>query len=447
MTKRVRYFLVLITLALLLVGCSKVNLEEYKNEKIDELSNLVAKIQSDEYTEEDFLQITTIFDIAKKEVKNSNNTNEIDQAISSATNYIKLVPKKPTTQDTLSGWQNFIIDLKLSDITKVEKYYYFGTMVNAPLPFLQTTTDERDIQAIYQWLKGISFVESFEEYAQGGSEFSLKVYAKNRVIIVGYPTVTRVNYMTFNGYKLEKHDFIPELNSKDIVRFFDTTDTFCYFVKLYTYESKDYQYDYSKLRFIELQNVAFGSKATYRLQTPVGMLYLYDAKIFQRQGVFYQITSEEDFSIVFDDFPTTPPTRYETTSTNLLSKQSYSVDVGYSYWYEEGKIYPQLLVLDNYQKYLDIKDSVVLQQFEQKDFESHSFVLITLQTSNTERYALDNIYFNQQGDLLIRISEVKSGAGATVMGECYIMIIFDKSVDLSNNLDVIIIYPILATDD
>jgi len=95
MAKRVRYFLVLIGFALLLVGCSAVNLEEYKNEKIDKLSNYVLNIQSDEYTEENFLQITTILNIAKEEVKNSTNTNEIDQAISNATNYIELVPKKP----------------------------------------------------------------------------------------------------------------------------------------------------------------------------------------------------------------------------------------------------------------------------------------------------------------------------------------------------------------
>ena len=445
-------FAIILFCCLVLVACSPNHIHQLRTGAKQELTEYVnPKLQQDFSTE----NISKINEYLLEGIANINQANDqqsINQALLNAKSKIDEIKQNApiydqpidivdTNDENYLEFVNdvlvhFVNQLKVEDITKVERFYSYGSMSFAPPVEKTTTTLQSDIEVIYQWLKGLTFVETNDETAEGGSSVLLKIYTSKNVFQIS--NSAGEDFLWCYGKRYEKHAPIPEITGEYLTYCFSEPETYCY-LNIGFKVSKTYEYDFSNVECKKLTNKVIANKSQYRCQTPIGMLYLYDVKYFERNGEVYEIISGIDFSQIFVDYPTQKPFIQDLSTTTILDCK---VNISYSFNFNNDEYeYPKLEVINTYQEFLAIYPQGV---YDEEFFKTNFLVIVTCFTSNSAvRYSLNGVYQKDNETIIRLICNAGYYAGAQVVGECYVEMEFSKSIKISQSTtNVSILHPI-----
>ncbi|MBR5250445.1 MAG: DUF1542 domain-containing protein, partial [Clostridia bacterium] len=220
-------FATILFCCLVLVACSPNHIHQLRTGAKQELTEYVnQKLQQDFSTE----NISKINEYLLEGIANINQANDqqsITQALLNAKSKIDEIKQNApiygepidivdTNDENYLEFVNdvlvhFVNQLKVEDITKVEHFWHDGSWSSYFIkPSTKTTTTlNSDIAVIYQWLKGLTFVESNMETAEGGSSISLKIYTKNGLFQIS--KAYGENFFWCYGKRYQIHTPIPEI--------------------------------------------------------------------------------------------------------------------------------------------------------------------------------------------------------------------------------------------
>ena len=458
MKKYTSLFLAVIILFIFLVGCTSNSLLLEKDNAQKELQNYVQEKLTGNYSSENSSKIQLLFQEGIENIQKAENSADISRAL--ATTKAKLDEIKEEDKEenkennkennsnteieidsSTEGLISFVNSLELTDVLKIEYLTSFGTgypQYTWPMEKI-TSTLQSDFATVYQWLKGLTFEKSNEETVEGGGAVVLKVFTTKGTFQIA--NADGENFFWCYGERYTKHASIPTITGDFTTCVFSSQDTYCYLTSSDFKISKDYQYDFSEVECKRVtDNIVAGIKGHYRCQTPIGMLYLYNAKCFERNGEIYVIVNDFDFSQIFNDFPNESLFIDRAIADTL---QYNAVSYGSSFHYEgEYVSYPNFKIINTYEEYLaeypDGKDG-----YDEKFFEDNFLLTINCFTSHSAvLYLVERVYQSQEGTI-IRLYQYSSGEGAAVVGEYYVTMEFSKDVQINQSTTyVTVLHPI-----
>lgn len=460
--KKIFSFIMAITLfcCLVFVACSPTSIQQLRQDARQQLSEYFQQKLQQDFSQTNLSKINEYFEQGIININQAQDKNAITQALSEAKSKIAGIKEETLTDNQPTDivdtndenylefvndvLMHFVNDLKIEDITKVEHFWHDGSRGPYVIkPSTKTTTTlKSDIAVVYQWLKGLTFVEANEETAEGGTSVSLKVYTSKGLFQI--VNATGEDFFWCYGKRYEKHAPIPDIEGEDVSYLFSDSENYCYFTVADKFAiSKDYEYDFTDVECKVITDKVIAPPSQYRCQTPIGMLYLYEAKIFERHGVVYEIINDFSFSQIFLDYPMQKPFVQDLSTTTILACEVHGFS---AFAYNDEADYPQVEVINSCEEFLAIypQDGTYDEEF----FKTNFVVIVTCYTPHTAvSYSLDGVY-QKNNETIIRLIYEERGDGATVCGEYYLIMEFSKSIQISpSTTNVAILHPIIYSTE